>query len=608
MCSFKYARDTYSSANFKYDTTCKIEKEETKLFYKSKLVDIDKIKENKLLYINLEDVLNKEDKRYLYKENSIINKKKDISLEDTHIIKFNKNKYITLKKTEDINVNIEIDMKFEDTKGININIETDKNLLEIRYIKLNKSSKSVYLSIDRENLQLYKFESIYTDKIAEKEISKDQFIQNLELRKSINIEKHRSNYLNRIYSKEIDIDKLRFIEKYGVKNIDKDRYSFIDRVNLNEIDTINNKSMVNRDVITDITRNMDTSNLSRVNIKEVGKIYRTILMYKILLKDMDKYKYKDSLNRILIKNIRKDMQRKYLYREELKAMDKKYEKYLDRDALTYIFNNHEKYLNYLPLVNIYKQMDKDLLNISIWDIYKEHDKYLNGSLVKNIYKSNKNKFIEVTKRWWWLRPTAPTDKLIIPSKDYERMKELLLNPSYEYLRFNNHPIEWGTGWGIDYNIPSIAVSIEIMVDLVNILIMIWHKNTQAWLNCSGKEAIQFIMELFYDWYTMATSKPNADYYRVYKWIRWEAEKVYFLDTENGLQAIGILIANLIDYLKQHNFDLVPIWKNVKAMDIERNFNRVPKNGDLMKDLDKIKGNRHYMIETQNFEKKNILGR
>ncbi|WP_243143352.1 hypothetical protein [Clostridium estertheticum] len=44
------------------------------------------------------------------------------------------------------------------------------------------------------------------------------------------------------------------------------------------------------------------------------------------------------------------------------------------------------------------------------------------------------------------------------------------------------------------------------------------------------------------------------------------------------------------------------------MDIERTFDRMATNGDLMKATDKLKGKRNYMIETQNFEKKNILGR
>lgn len=119
--------------------------------------------------------------------------------------------------------------------------------------------------------------------------------------------------------------------------------------------------------------------------------------------------------------------------------------------------------------------------------------------------------------------------------------------------------------------------------------------------------MQLIMELLYDWYILETSNHNADYYRAYRWIRWEAEKVYFLNLNNGLQAVGVLIANLIDYLKQHHFNLVPLWRNPKAMDIERSFNRIAQNGDLMKGLNKVKGKRYYYIETQNVEKKNIFG-
>ncbi len=218
----------------------------------------------------------------------------------------------------------------------------------------------------------------------------------------------------------------------------------------------------------------------------------------------------------------------------------------------------------------------------------------------------KIKFIEITKRWWWLKPTNPTDRLIVPNKDYIYNNDLLNNLDYEYLRFNNHPIEWGKDWRVDYKIPPMTISIEIMLDLTNILIMIWHKNTQSWLSCTGKESIQFIMELIYDWYTLDTSSPNIDYIRAYRWIRWEAEKVYFLDAKNGLQAIGLLIANLIDYLKQHHFNLVPIWHNPKAMDIERKFNKIATNGDIIKDLDKLKGKRNYMIETQNFEKEKYI--
>lgn len=605
LCNFKYARDVYSSANFKYDTTEEIRKEETKLIYRNTLVDIDKNGETKFLYTNLGDTLNKESRKYLYCENYIINKEKNVFLNGEQSIGFNKNKYVELNKSEDIDINMAADMEFEDTRDIDINIEIDKSISNVENNELNKSSS---LIMDKGNLQLYKSESINANKITEKEILENRLVRNFKLEKNICLEKHSINYLDRIRFRYLDVSKLELIKKHGVKNIDKSKHNLVNKINLKNINIEDNSIRVKRNITKNTIKNISPIGLNRINVKQADKMYKNILMYRTILKKIDKYKYTDELNRIQIKNIWINADKKYFYRLALKHIDKGYEKYLDRDVLICIFNDYEKYLNYLPLVNIYKQIDKDLLDLNIWNIYKEHNKSLNGTLINEIYKQYGSNSIEVTKRWWWLKATAPTDKLIIPNKDYIYNRNLLNNANYEYLRFNNnHPIEWGLGSGIDYNVPPMPVSIEIMVDLLNILIMIWHKNTQAWLSCTGKESMQFIMELVYDWYTLSTSHPNADYYRAYRWIRWEAEKVYFLDTKNGLQAIGILIANLIDYLKQHHFNLVPLWKNPKAMDVERNFNRVAANGDIMKDLDKLKGQRHYMIETQNFEKKNILG-
>ncbi|MBV4450619.1 hypothetical protein KM792_13285, partial [Clostridium tyrobutyricum] len=272
-----------------------------------------------------------------------------------------------------------------------------------------------------------------------------------------------------------------------------------------------------------------------------------------------------------------------------------------------MYENICRYFGRENLIQIFTQNEKQLSEFLIIDILRLNELYIKNYTEKEIFKPGKNKFIDIIKRWWWLNPTDPGDTLIIPNKDFCYNQEFLNNEAYEYLRFKNHPIGWGNTWGIDCNISNYSVSIEIMLDLVNILIMICHDNVQGWLCCSGKESMQFIMELLYDWYTLETSKPNSDYYRAYRWIRWEAEKVYFLNLNTGLQAIGVLIANLIAYLKNHHFNTVPLWRNPKAMDIERNFNRIAQNGDIIESLNKTKGRRYYYIDTQNIEKKNILG-
>ncbi|APH15908.1 hypothetical protein NPD5_2906 [Clostridium sporogenes] len=607
LCTVKYVGDNFCSGTFMYDTTNEILKHKEKLFYKNKVVEIDKVKGYKLLYKHFNNI-EKKNHKYLYKENAIIakefkrdlevndkeiNKNKNISLEDTSIIEFNKKK------------NIELDQK----ECIHINIEIDKNLLKPRNIELNRNNTLVNLNIDIENLTLSKFKDIYTEKIMGK-LSRNRFIKKLKLYKNIYIEKQEEYmFLNNNYLKKIHMHKLKFAEKYGDRDIDKNLYIVLDRINFRKIDIVRNLQMLKKLNIRDTWKSKCINNLKILNIKKISKDYDNKLMYKKVLKNIWIYEYIYDLDRISIKSIDRHKDRRYFYRQVIRTIDKEVNKCLDRKAITFIFKENRKYLDYMSLITIYKHMEKDLLDLTIWDIDKEQVKHLQGTLIKSIYKVDKNnKFIEVTKRWWWLRSTNPTDKLIIPNKDFIYNSDLLNNLDYEYLRYNGHPVKWGKDWGVDHNIPTYAVSVEIMLDLVNILMMIWNKNIQGWLSCSGKEAIQFVMELLYDWYTLDTSSLNIDYIRTYRWIRWEAERVYFLDTKNGLQAIGLLIANLIDYLKQHHFNLVPVWHNPKAMDIEREFNKVATNGDIMKDLDKLKGKRNYMVEMQNFEKKNIFGR
>ncbi|MBU3171343.1 hypothetical protein [Clostridium estertheticum] len=606
-----------SSATFKYDTVENILKTKEKMLYKEAIIEIERVKENKHLYKEFTNI-KKGNNKHLYKENPAIAKEntKHLYKEDSAITR-EIGKELTLQDRE---INKSKSKEIQEIKDIDIYIESNKNLLKAELLQVNKNNKFIRLS--NELIQLNKSESIYTDLAVKKEIFKNGFVQGLELQKKIYIEKYVVNFLDRVYLEEITINKIKSIERHGNKGIDKNTYRFMDRDNLNKIDVVANPIIINRNIVTTIYVDKSIYHLNPVGIKEIDRNCKTILMYNSALKNIAKYRAKYGLYRIANKEIYKGNNKyfdrsglnfifkdneKYLDREAITTMFKSSEKHLDREYIANMFNNNEKYLSSDPLTSIYKQIEKGLLNVRIIDIFKDCNKNLN-TVEKEIFLPHNNKFIEVTKRWWWLSAISQADKLIIPNKDFKYTSGLLNNLDFEYLRFNNHPIEWGNSWGIDYNIPPYSVSVEIMLDLINIIAMVWHKNTQGWLNVTGKEGIQLLIELLYDWYTLDTSSPNTDYYRSYRWIRWEAEKVYFLDTQSGLQAIGILIANLIDYMKYHHFNLVPLWRNPNAMDIERTFNKVATNGDLMKDLDKNKGKRNYMIETQNFEKKNILGR
>ncbi|MBU3205118.1 hypothetical protein [Clostridium algidicarnis] len=632
LCTAKYVGDTHSSATFEYDTIGKILKPTERLLCKDKVVGIDKVN-NKYVYNRIKAIEKSRVDRSMYAEikHAVKNRNKPLDKDIGGIIVLDsrefktENKEITTMnikslKIKDKQINI-VDIRNLDTGSREMHKAKDKVIFNQNILELNRKSAKELSKIDlrriniSSNKELASIESLEINKnnvINLRNKLKKIYKSNNIILKNLNLlhlnKNNNFKFTIRETIKDIDDNSNKFYfytnqEKY----IDRYIYKYIDTFNSKQLDKNNMTYLLYRSKFSYLYK-LNSKGLDGINYIDIALSIANKLMYKDSIKKI----YKNGTEHYTYKMNSKEMfkyNQRYFYRKHLKSMYRYDNKYLDRKGITFMHKGYESYLDYISLAYIYKQIEKDLLDLAILDIYKQHDKQLQGMLIKDIYKvGNNNKFIEVTKRWWWLRPTAPTDKLIIPNKDYVKMKELLENPNFEYLRYNEHPIEWGKDRGIDYNIPPYAVSVEIMLDLINILTMVWHKNVQGWLSITGKEAIQLLMELIYDWYTLDTSSPNIDYLRAYRWIRWEAEKVYFLNTENGLQAIGIFIANLIDYMKYHHFDLVPLWRNPKSMDIERQFNRVATNGDLMKDLNKLKGNRHYYIETQNLERKDVFRR
>ncbi|WP_416044629.1 hypothetical protein ACMXKO_11015 [Clostridium tyrobutyricum] len=500
-----------------------------------------------------------------------------------------------IKKRNNATINIYRGIYLKKITDMDFNIETGKLLTRVIKSKMNKS----YF------LKCIKGQTIRDLKF----ILNTQFLirnNNINLGKNhgidivtlLNLRNMRKITLTKKVDRGVDkyinkLELLRKVHRDKNKQLNEDlSIKLIDRNNLKRV----NKTDVNK-------------NLYRIAIEKISKFLHRAFLYRTIsietLEEINNY------GLVLLKRtpISKSYNTRYtykfvnieitflanilgLYKDSVGKIFKVLNKYIFRNKKNKAYKIPERTVNRVPSIFTLKFDGALFLKIG----------YRQVNLIET-----KLKFIETIKRWWWLNSSNPRDNLIIPNKDFDYTQELLNNPKYEYLRFNNHPIEWGNIWGIDYNIPAYAVSIEIMLDLVNILIMVWHDNIQGWLCSTGKESMQFIIELLYDWYTLETSTPNPDYYRSYRWIRWEAEKVYFLNLDTGLQAVGVLVANLIDYLKQHHFNLVPLWRNPKAMDIERNFNRIVQNGDLMKVLDKLKGRRYYYIDTQNIEKKNIFG-
>ncbi|PTU25748.1 hypothetical protein DA469_22150 [Bacillus subtilis] len=92
------------------------------------------------------------------------------------------------------------------------------------------------------------------------------------------------------------------------------------------------------------------------------------------------------------------------------------------------------------------------------------------------------------------------------------------------------------------------------------------------------------MNVLNEWWNLESSqnqvnddKTNKEYERVFRWIRWEAEKIYFdfkKDYQNNLIYNGnhymeIFTKNLLEYIEFHHYMIVPLYKSLDRMDIMR---------------------------------------
>ncbi|PJI07033.1 MULTISPECIES: hypothetical protein [Clostridium] len=599
----------------KYKTVTKHLNKELESLNKKISKNIDKILEQNNILIEEIKGINLDGTRI-----KAINIEKSFELNEAENRLINIKKYFELGRAEIKLINIEKSFELSNAELKLINIKIYK---EIAYSKLREFDKSISpFYMNRLNVSfLNKFQNIFLDRSVLKNIDKILLQKPLEVNER-NMYEANKIALDRVCLKFMDINTYRFYEKVALRNIDKFRgmspvyknnlkdftksnENYLYRVALKCIDNSLRSQLMHRGFFNNIYKSYEKYT-DRIGIKTAFK-HSKILLRRNAQKRLLKGNKIDNMLKEKIINMSKSSEID-MFKEKIIKAYKSREFSIFRETKVKIFKIGGIFVNNTSQCIIDKKIEKELMLLRMFNIDKSYEKYVSSSVGKldkkehkyierqsankDIYVENSSKYIDVVRRWWWLNSLEPKDSIIIPDVDYEYSGDQLYNHDYEYLRFIDHPIPWGS----DYGLHEYPISIEIMLDLVNILLELWHDNVQAWLCVTGKESIQFIMEILYDWYNLESSKPNKDYYRAYRWIRWEAEKVYFLDLDNGLQAVGVLIANLIDYLKQHHFNIVPIWRNPKAMSIERNFNRMAQNDDLIKALDKNKGKRHYYIK------------
>lgn len=277
------------------------------------------------------------------------------------------------------------------------------------------------------------------------------------------------------------------------------------------------------------------------------------------------------------------------YKNENLVTIKKYNNLLINYYLNHILLNNSK----INLINNYynKIVLKNISNFTINKFYnskiiKEYyntqikifnEKILDGNNINKIDIKHDLLYLSLNKRWWFLRPTNPKIKIDLPYIDYPYETNPVLNE-------NTSPIPEFKNLG-KQNLP---VSIEIVVDVVNIVIHWWHHSYSDLANAYGTEGIQGLMDVIYQWFMLETSQKEledkgsyADYTRTFRWLRWEAERIYFMakndylnckkDPENNVLYnsnvyMGKYVSSLLSYLKYHYYYLVPIFDGVSKMD------------------------------------------
>lgn len=325
-------------------------------------------------------------------------------------------------------------------------------------------------------------------------------------------------------------------------------------------------------------------------------------------------------------------------------------KFLDRLNLTRLYKLKSLSVSKNILFPIYKKFSK-ALNKNEFNIYCDSQKSISKTNPFPIDLNTKISSLKVIKRWWIVSEGSDYDSKIQPSDydyenyplvgsyglGYERTLPKDVDSTIESMKlkyFNN------TGLATPYDyIPQvydlhpnilnpymehddrsvglyeIPLAINIMMEMVNLLGLIVHHQASQLCYCTGQEAMWLIMEMLDDWLNMESTVEELNrlgvmeqYHRTYRWVRWEAEKVYFDDRASsrftGLKAGGQLLANLIEYMKLHHFNIVPMWKDLSRMDYWRNQSNRDNTpvDDISLQLSKIKGKRHLNIEAQKLDR------
>ena len=177
----------------------------------------------------------------------------------------------------------------------------------------------------------------------------------------------------------------------------------------------------------------------------------------------------------------------------------------------------------IPMIKGYKEIminedieaAKEAIEI---DINKEEEFW---KVVYKIELEDDEEKIEFNKRFWFLRATDPFDWKILPYSDYP-YKEKPIIFGEELIPDNwqldmpwvprlqegiyEHPIPFGE----DLAREEMELSIEIMIDIINIMILIWSRMFYNFSGYTGSQAVIRFTKILYDWLMLETSMEEME--------------------------------------------------------------------------------------------------
>lgn len=374
---------------------------------------------------------------------------------------------------------------------------------------------------------------------------------------------------------------------------------------------------------------LQNTTINEVEIEECFKqlevVYEIIINIEEKMKQLDKdfivelYEEKDIhqlIKKLVIHGLITEDESVQLEESPIGNILLEYSKSLDRMAKEQEIIIDES----IPMIKAYNEiMVNDDIQATKTSIEIDVNKEVEFKKVVSEIEIEKNESkIKFNKRFWFLRATDPFDWKVLPYSDYPYRKEPIIfnqdkkipdNWQLEMIpklhqEVSEHPMPFGESLGDE----EMALSIEIMIDVINIMILIWSRMFYNFSGYTGSQAVIRFTKIIYDWLTLETSieemekkESKEHYFRAYRWIRWEAEKVAIKArddmTLSGNMYIDEWIFELIYYMENHHFDTMPIFDVVGKMDEFRAL--LPSDdpqGDINFILDKVKGMRHKIIE------------